>query len=431
MNETPLKILIISSKNATHSANLGLDSMSALKKAGHDVDFISPEDNSIQLQGYRFLLLLRKLLLNIYLRFNKIARRPAEFKKEYYFPCIKEDTPPIPSFIITRAIRKKYDLIITLFWQGMLSSQSLLDIYRETKTPIIIQPVDMFPITGGCYYPGDCKKYLDGCKNCPVYTSLQAKKQIEKNWLLKQKIYSEINCAFTSNSYILSKISGSGMLKGVPLNFKSIVINEDIFKQREISSTRKRLEIPENKKFIIMSRIVPFTPEHDRKGIKYLIGAINHFSDELSPIEAEKVLLLVVGRGGKELATKVNIDTLDLGIVDLNKLIDAYSVATLFISTTFDDAGPSMVNQSIMCSTPVLCYDIGTAIDVIKHKINGYKADIHNEDGLTKGLQFFYNLTDEEYLECRENTRKIALQYNSLKAYSNAIESTYKKIVKL
>lgn len=429
MTDKPLKILILSSMGPAHSANLGQDTISALRKAGHEVDFLTIEDNSIPVKRYYLYLKLRRAFHKLYLRLRKISKKTYLFVKDYYFPCIMENRPPVPSSIITNAIRRKYDLMITLFWQDMLTSKSLYDIYKKTGMPIIIQPVDMFPITGGCFYPGSCGKFIDGCKDCQLFKTKNAKEQIESNWALKKEIYHSIRCAFTSNSYMLSKFSQSKMLEGVQMNYKSIVINEDTFKQRDISSARKRLGIPEEKTFIIMARSVPFSPEHERKGIKYLIESINDFCKDLPSSQLNQMLLLLVGRGADELAQRVPIDTLDLGIVDQDRLIDTYSASTVFMSTTVDDAGPSMVNQSIMCSTPVLCFHIGTAIDVIKHKENGYKVDLCDVKGLTEGLRFINDLSDEEYIEFRKNTRRIAMEYNSMKAYSDAIESIYNQLI--
>lgn len=429
MTSNPLNILILSSMRPSHSANLGQDAVDALKNAGHNVDFLSSGDNSVPVRWYRPFLFLRKLYLKLFLRFNKIARSPYESRGEFIFPCMLEDRPSVPSFIILKAIKKKYDLIITLFWQDMMTAASLYDIYQKTGTPIIIQPIDMFPLTGGCYYSGECMKFLSGCKDCHSFKTPEGKAQIESNWLLKKKIYSDIKCTFTSNSYMLAKLSESEMLKGVPLNFRSIVINEDVFKQREVVSARQRLGIPDNKTFIIMSRTVPFTPAYERKGMKYLISSINNFAKDLTAEDKDRMLLLAVGKGGKKLASKLDIDTLDLGIVQQDKLIDAYSVSTLFMSTTVDDAGPSMVNQSIMCGTPVLCFHIGTAIDVIKHKKNGYMVNLHDADGLTEGLKFINGLSNEEYAQLRADTRDIAMQYNSKEAYSKAIESAYRQLI--
>ena len=90
-----------------------------------------------------------------------------------------------------------------------------------------------------------------------------------------------------------------------------------------------------------------------------------------------------------------------------------YQASDIFISASNDDAGPSMINQAIMCGTPVVCYDNGTAIDVIENMASGYKVKPGDKKGLAKGIEAIYNLTHKKYSELRGSCREIAVRHNS------------------
>lgn len=319
-------------------------------------------------------------------------------------------------------------MILTLFWQDMMTIKSLKYIYKKTQTPILIQPVDMFPMTGGCYYPGDCRQYNTGCENCPVLKNQMYKRLVRSNWEYKKSVYDSIRCALYSNTYMLAFAKTNRLFENTLIGFKSMVLNEGVFIEQGVEQVREKMSISTEKKFIMMARSVPPESLHIRKGIAFMIAAINIFCQNKTKNQIDQMLLILVGRGASDIAREIPIQVMDLGIVKQDKLIDAYSISSLFLSTTVDDAGPTMVNQSIMCSTPVVCFDIGSAIDVIKHKENGYKANIKDVNGLAEGIEFIYGMGEKEYKKMRVHTRKIAMSYNSTEAYANAVEQIYHQI---
>ena len=71
---------------------------------------------------------------------------------------------------INRAVRDA-DLV-QLHWV----SDNFLDyeaffIARDPATPVVWRLPDMFPVTGGCHFSGDCDRYQSACGCCPVLES--------------------------------------------------------------------------------------------------------------------------------------------------------------------------------------------------------------------------------------------------------------------
>lgn len=87
------------------------------------------------------------------------------------------------------------------------------------------------------------------------------------------------------------------------------------------------------------------------------------------------------------------------------------------MSPSIGDAGPSTVNQSICCGTPVVAFEIGTAIDVIENGISGYRAAFKDVDDYAHGIESIITLNEQVYIKLRETTREMGLKKNSKKAF--------------
>ena len=119
------------------------------------------------------------------------------------------------------------------------------------------------------------------------------------------------------------------------------------------------------------------------------------------------------------------MEVLQLGLLDKNRLIDAYNASTAFLCTSTEDAGPSMINQSMACGTPVIAFNIGSGVDMIEDGITGFKAPIQEKERWGEGLKRLYKLTDVEYMEMRKQARRKAVSMNGLHVFSKAVEEEY------
>lgn len=73
------------------------------------------------------------------------------------------------------SIRKSYDVVFVVFWQGMLSFQTIEAIYDKFDSQFYFWCVDYSPMSGGCHFIGDCQKYVTGCGACPAIYSKNEK----------------------------------------------------------------------------------------------------------------------------------------------------------------------------------------------------------------------------------------------------------------
>lgn len=335
-----LNILIISSMSPYHSAHLGGDMIDALTQNGHHVDFLTKY--KIKNSNYNILSLYKRntswkqywmrKVKSLFPFFGKMVSLFVGSDKDCnetpFIVHYNEKKPPVDSQLIINKISKKYDLIITSFWQGMLTARSIYDIYSAINCPIFIFPVDMFPFTGGCYYFGKCTNFLHACGNCPGMHSNILDDQSHRNYLYKREVYEAINCLVFVNSWTYDNLIQHSILAKEKMFKGVLTINENQFSPKDQLTSRAVLKIDEKYDFIMFAGAPDINLP--RKGFKYLVESIDKFANMLSDEQREKVLLLLAG-GDKE--KNAIIDAIDgievqyIGFVSTEQLVVAYNVA--------------------------------------------------------------------------------------------------------
>lgn len=433
------KILIISSRPPQHSAGLGQQLMDALISFGNDVDFLTryyyqgmpanvlavtsePKNwqdkfkqmlSIIGIDG--FIKDIKKLIYKI---FNIKNKSPYKGKNGFEFKYENEMKPAMPVDSVLEKIIKSYDVVITLFWQDMINTTTLKAIYDKLRAKILIYSPDMAPMTGGCFYFGNCLNFSKGCGKCPALDSCSKEDQSAINYRTKLDNYKRMDCSFLGNTWMIRFAKKSGLFKSVEK--AEIIIDENQFKPKERFKSLHNLSIKQHDSFVIFLR----SDSAPRKGNLDIAKAIRKFVNSLQDSMKSKIIVMYVGDDFfASLIEDLKCQKLSLGIVDLETLIDCYNSADLFINASYDDAGPSMINQSIMCGTPVVCYDNGAAIDVIINGISGFKTPTGNVNGLATGIEKVYNLTYQERECLAKTSRAVGLEHNSSKKVAMQILS--------
>lgn len=431
-DQTKYNLLYITSLPPTHSAGLVQAKIDALMSRGHNVDCMTiydydgkkdniitllPKPEQLQPSMLRRLVILPIKRIVCFIGIYKLLKMIKDWgverltgagkrKSDILFLYPDEENPPIQPELITSNIHKQYDAVITGFWEGMLNTTSLRAIYNKIGCPIIIGSPDMAPMTGGCYYFGKCRNFYKECGCCEALGSKDPNDRSHHNYMIKKKNYSSIDCAFIGNTWMNEFAKKSKLFKNVFLS--EVMIDEKRFCEGDRFSAR--LDLGLTGKFVIMIA----SSSQPRKGNLDIAEAVLEFYSILPAEEQNSIEILIVGDDYIEnIFEQSKINRCNQGRVDMDKLVLCYQASDIFISASNDDAGPSMINQSIMCGTPVVCYDNGTAIDVIENMASGYKVKPGDKKGLAKGIEAIYNLTDKEYSELRSSCREIAVRHNS------------------
>lgn len=421
-------ILFISSANPiVGTGSIAMDYVKALQQGGYHVDFLT----KYKVDSYPEILYVTRRYKNKYI--DKLSNLKFKLWVKFCNPNIeqhslfytKESTPPVKIEKILKSIRKCYDIVIVFFWQELLSYATVKAIYNKLgkKSKIVFLCADYSTMTGGCHFMGSCNNYKSGCGNCEMlrfnnsndFTAWNMKYRIATNAEIKPFVF--------VNQYMLSFFKESpAMQSGAILANMSMILNLDEFKPHNQVSVKKKYSVPSEKKFIILFGCQSISDE--RKGIKYLIESIILFYEKLSMKERRAILLVIAGKNVEKISQQLPFDIMSVGYVPFKELPEIYSIADVFLSPSVNDAGPSMVNQSIACGTPVISFDIGTAQEVIKNRGTGYCVPLKDTEAFAESIFKIYQQNPEERIEMRKKCRKVAQQFHSYKAFLHNFENT-------
>lgn len=272
--------------------------------------------------------------------------------------------------------------IIFLHWtHNFITPEIVADLERLTGAKIISLLMDNAPITGGCHYPFECEGYINGCEECPLFgkpTSFSAKilKRKEKSYPKDMEFWA------TTSDCIRVKKSLLGKIRDVyPILFP---IDEKLFPNREKNDIRKEYNIANDRKLLLVG-CTSFNAGDNRKGLEYLLSILILIK-ERAPELHKNITLIIVGNNDLGIFNKIGYDICQLGFLPMNKLMEVYKMVDMFISTSIEDSGPLMVNQSIAVGTPVASFNIGVAEDLVVDKESGVKADLYDYDTLANKI---------------------------------------------
>lgn len=414
MLDKKIKILLISSVDPSIGpAVVAEDFYNRLKKNGYDVDFMTPypvkersEYLYVYKNKYRYwftpTFLYRKLTEN-----NRIVRYFKKQEKGYYFFYTNETCPPMSVNDILRKIKKKYDVVIVSFWQGMLSFKTINAIHNKLNCLMYFACVDYSVMSGGCHFTRDCDKFKTGCGNCPGIMSKKINDFTRFNVKYRKKVYEKVKPIVTGNTYMHKYYDESYLLGSYDRKIKTYIsLNLDKYKEGDRCVIRDKYNISNDKNFVMLFGAQNLNDP--RKGFKYLFEAFKKFKQSLTYTEQTKILIITIGRNIEMIKDKLPFDYLHFGYVNSQELPNIYSVADVFLSPSIDDAGPSMVNQSLACGTPVVAFEMGTALDCIKDKNTGYCANLRDSVDFANGIEKIFRMSNSEYNSMRIDCRKVA-----------------------
>lgn len=429
-NNKPRVLVLTSVDPHVGPAVVAYNFYKALLHGGYEVDFLSP----YPVEGHPEFLSVYEGKNNCKYLWKRFRSKVKHFlhpvDPDHCFFYDKETEPPMPVKDVLAAISKPYDVVYVLFWQGMLSFETIRGIHRKLKCQIHFRCVDYSPMAGGCHFVGDCEGYKTGCGNCPGFKYSRQKDYSHFNVMYRKEVYEEVKPIVYGNNYMQSFYKKAYLLKDYDRKEQVYpLVNNDFYYQRDMVESRKQFGIEEDKKFVIFFGAQSLDDE--RKGFKYLLQALQIFASKLSDKEKQDVILLIAGRDIESVKSELPFDYQYIGYVSPDKLPFAYSAASIFVCPSVDDAGPTMVNQSLSCSTPVVAFEMGTALDMVKGHDTGYCAKLLDSEDLSSGIEKFYKMDGEEYLNIRKECRKIALEYTSEEAFCKNFQRVYEKYRKV
>ena len=432
MSKENPQILVLSSVDPHRGpAVVAEDQYKRLKKAGYDVDFMTlypVEGHPEYLYVYKTKKEKKWTLTNIWRKITDNNRYVVKHRYRDPQSCFfyrRETNVQVSTRDIVKTVKKNYDVVVVYFWQEMLTFKSIKALYKKLQCLFIFRCVDYSPMAGGCHFTGDCKNFETGCGYCPGIGSKKLNDFTRFNVKYRKRIYEKIKPIVTGNGYMQTFYDRSYLLKDYDRRIRTyFTLDLNHFSEHDRNESRRQFEIPQYGKFVLLFGSQSLSDE--RKGVSYLLQSLNILHDKLSEKERQKILLVLAGRSIDEIKDRLCFEYKYLGFVKAELLPIMYSAADVFLSPSVNDAGPSMVNQSLACGTPVVSFEMGTAIDYVKDKNTGYCAKLRDAEDFARGIEKIFRLSESEYYtmrkECRLVSEDLSSEERELKIYKEIFE---------
>jgi glycosyltransferase involved in cell wall biosynthesis len=330
------------------------------------------------------------------------------FAYDYYFYNKYETLSVVSAQKILALIPKKPDVIFVHWVTDFINAKVIHELHRLTKAKIYWLVIDNAPLTGGCHYPWTCDGYTRSCSACPAIRAGEYKWLAEKNLSFKQKYLPDDLCliTFSQSDYVRAKQSSLFRDKHV---LKLIgFVDEEKFTLGDKVAARRYFNVPADKTVLFFGAS---SLKEKRKGMQLLL-------DALTTNPTDEFTLLIAGEFPTE-GLKGNAR--NLGYLNEDELVIAYQAADVFICPSVEDSGPMMINQSLMCGTPVVAFDTGVAQDLVIYEQTGYRAKLADVQDLAKGIAYVVNRDVSSQVALQSRCRNMALQAYGRVAFTNKL----------
>ncbi len=240
-----------------------------------------------------------------------------------------------------------------------LNYLALFKYLQRTDTPIVWTLHDCWPFTGHCAYFDfiGCDKWKTGCGHCPARWTYPKSfiDRSERNWELKRESFSSVSNRLTIvavSEWIAGFVRESFLSEADIRNIHN-GIDINVFSPKETAGLRSRLSL--DGKYVVMGCAFPWSK---RKGLEDWIKL-------RAVLPCDKYALLLVG---------LNVDqikSLPAGIIGVRRtnsqteLAQYYSLADVFVNTTYEDNFPTVNLEALACGTPVITYKTGGSPEAV------------------------------------------------------------------
>lgn len=344
----------------------------------------------------------------------KMARltKSANFVYDYHFYNKLEVMTPVSARRLLRRCPFKPDIILLYWVTGFMNARTIHKLHKLTGAKVYWLMMDNAPLTGGCHYPWECTGYQSTCDNCPAIITVSQKKLAKRALLFKNTyLPAEMTIvSFSETDYQRALSSTLGRHRRVA---KVIgYIDENKYCPAEKRHAKDYWGISPDKKVLFFGAA---NVTDKRKGMALLTEAINSLA-------GEDFVVLIAGHFANNLIQK---ETRQVGFLNEEKLIKAYQAADIFLCPSLEDSGPMMINQALMCGTPVVAFDTGVARDLVFTGETGYRARLFDKNDYANGLKAILEDDQQNAEIMSKKCRQLALDLCGRNVFVHHLEKLF------
>lgn len=119
-----------------------------------------------------------------------------------------------------------------------------------------------------------------------------------------------------------------------------------------------------------------------------------------------------------------------VGEVDTLVKSDLLKNARVFVNPIqWDEPFGLVVPEANACGTPVVAFNRGSMSELIKNNVNGYLAEVNNNEDFISKIKAIYELPENEYRSMRQNSRKFVEEHFTIEKMVDGYEKVYEEIL--
>lgn len=284
-----------------------------------------------------------KLEIGISVMLSRITGRSGYFNRRSTAKLIRKIEQIQPDMIHMHVLHGYYINVPMLFHY-----------IKKNKIPYIWTLHDCHAFTGNCGYFFDCRRWEEGCGECPYLRSYPKSLMLDataRMWQDKKELYGNAgNGKIVVPSLWLSGEVKKSFLGKADCRVIANGIDTEVFScPKEKGKLREKYGYSAEEK-IILGVAVGY--QDRRKGVEYILGLAKRMPT---------VRFILIGWHEKLNPMKKglrNVVTLK-SVSDRKKLADYYRMADVFVIPSLAENYATTVLEAFACGTPVVGFDIG------------------------------------------------------------------------
>jgi glycosyltransferase involved in cell wall biosynthesis len=311
--------------------------------------------------------------------------------------------------------------IINAHWTA--SGFMRIETWAKFRQPVVWTLHDMWTLTGGCHYSGDCDRYTQSCGSCPVLASSQDHDISRQRWLRKQSHWRSFQPTLVTPSRWLADCArASSLCRDYRVECIPNGLDTQVYRPIDAAWARQLLNLPSDKPLVLFGAL---RASETRKGFHLLQPALQ----SLRQTGWDQVELVVVGAAPSKPPPDINFKVHYLGTLnDDVSLALAYSAADVFVLPSVQDNLPNVIVEAIACGTPCVGFKVGGIPDMIEHQHNGYLAQPFDTEDLAKGIAWILE-DDDRRKKLSAHARIKAEQEYTVQLQAQRYQSLYHQLL--
>ena len=267
--------------------------------------------------------------------------------------------------------------------------------------PIVWTLHDSWPFCGVCHYFLDCERYKTHCGDCPMLYSSKEKDLAYRIFEEKLRVYHDLNLHIVTPSSWLGECAKQSALFGrFPVTVIPNCLDTEVYRPLSEQEIDERLSVAVEHNLALHS-VKRAAGEKAAKPM-ILYGAMNAATDRIkgfaSLLSALQTLdqqgfeanLVVFGASESDLPMQFeHINVHFVGYIsDTDTLVTLYNLADVMVVPSLTENLSCAIMESMSCTTPVCCFNIGGNGDMVEHQVNGYLAKEKDAEDLAQGIRW-------------------------------------------